>query len=119
MSQEHLMFTKLSEKEMPKNIPLTYLFTIFVLFFSIKSYSQVAVLEEEVYSFDLPVHHICSVFSINSYRQVAVLEEEVVIEEASELSLEEALIIVVMEGLLRLERKYSLWALKMFVTVRK
>jgi len=84
------MFTKLSEKEMPKNIPLTYLFTIFVLF-----------------------------FSINSYSQEAVLEEEVVIEEASELSLEEALIIAVTDNpkvknaFLNIKKAdNSIWAIK-------
>ena len=84
------MFTKLSEKEMLKNIPLTYLFTIFVLF-----------------------------FSINSYSQEAVLEEEVAIKGASELSLEEALIIAVTDNpkvknaFLNIKKAdNSIWAIK-------
>lgn len=91
------MFTKLSEKEMPKNIPFTYLFAIFVLF-----------------------------FSINSNSQEAVLEEKVVIEEASELSLEETLIIAVTDNpkvknaFLNIKKAdNSIWAIKKRVLRRE
>jgi len=84
------MFTKLSEKGMPENIPLIFLFTIFVLF-----------------------------IAINSYSQEVVLEEEVVIEETSELSLEEALIIAVTDNpkvknaFLNIKKAdNSIWAIK-------